>query len=107
MARLRKFERGYNQSKLIADVLGDILKCPVQDVLKRRSGDFSQAGLSHQQRLELDADAIILKGSPDLYEKHILLVDDVMTTGSSLCCCAEVLRGCCPSNINAITICKA
>lgn len=107
MARLRKFERGYNQSRLLADVIGGLLKCPVLDVLKRRTGDFSQGGLNYSQRMQLNSAMFTMKGRPNLYDKKILLIDDVMTTGSSLRCCAEVLRGGCPDSIYALTLCRA
>lgn len=107
MSRLRKFERGYNQSELIAGVMGGLLNCQVVSVLKRSSGDFSQAGLNHEQRVQLKSDAFSLINETDLYDKTVLLVDDVMTTGSSLRCCAEVLRRAYPEKIYALTFCRA
>lgn len=107
MAPLRLLERGYNQSRLLAQALGKILDRPVLDVLGRRSGDFCQAGLSYQQRMKLGSDAFYLKKMPTLRDKTILLADDVMTTGSSLQRCGEALQGLYPEHIYALTVCRA
>lgn len=104
---LRRVERGYNQSLLLAQSLGKILNRPVDSVLKRRSGDFSQAGLSHEQRLQLSHQSFSCQKGLKLYDKTILLVDDVMTTGSSLRSCAEALVSACPNDIYALTLCRA
>lgn len=107
MAPLRKFDRGYNQSQLIADVLGKLLNKPVLNILKRASGDFSQAGLSHKQRLQLSEHAITLKPNHQLRDTCLLLIDDVMTTGSTLQRCASALAGGYPDSIYGLTVCRA
>jgi predicted amidophosphoribosyltransferase len=77
-------------------------------VLKRRSGDFSQAGLNHHQRLQLMQDeAIYLRDGVKLHDQTILLIDDVMTTGRSLQCCAKALFEGYPSELYALTFCRA
>ena len=100
-------ERGYNQSLLLAQSLSKILNRPVQEALIRKSGDYSQAGLSRQQRLELESNLFFLKKSQQLADKNILLIDDVMTTGSTLRKCAEILQEECPSTIYGLTVCRA
>lgn len=107
MAPLRKFDRGYNQSQLLAEVTGRMLNRPILNVLKRASGDFSQAGLSHKQRLQLSEHAITLKPTDKLRDKCLLLIDDVMTTGSTMRRCSDALAGGYPDSIYAITLCRA
>jgi len=107
MASLRRAERGYNQTLLLARSLGAILDRPVLDVLKRRGGDFSQAGLSLKQRLELKSDRFAIKKGVKFEDQCLLLVDDVMTSGSSLRCCAETLFELYPRKIYAMTVCRA
>jgi competence protein ComFC len=106
MSRLRKMERGYNQSELLAESLAELIDRPVCNVLKRKGGDFSQAGLDHYQRLQLKNDLFYVKDGDMLHDKVVLLVDDVMTTGSSLNCCAEALMPAFPQDIYALTFCK-
>lgn len=100
-------DRGYNQSELLAYSMADLLKCPVKNALKRKSGDYSQAGLSRKQRMQLDGALIYLKKDQQLQDKCLLLVDDVMTTGSTLRKCAEALMEDCPSSIYGMSVCRA
>lgn len=107
MPILRRLDRGYNQSLLIAESLGKILDRPVLDILKRKSTGFSQAGLNIKQRKELKSSAFSLRSrKPELFDKSLLLVDDVMTTGSSLRCCAETLAELYPTAIYGLTFCR-
>jgi competence protein ComFC len=100
-------QRGYNQSALLAKEIGALLNRPVREPLLRRVGDFSQAGLSKDQRILLSGDAFSLKKEQQLQDRCLLLVDDVMTTGSTLRHCGELLLEECPSRLFAITFCKA
>jgi ComF family protein len=101
----RMFTRGYNQAELLSETLSIFLKCPVQKALKRSSDDYSQAALNKDQRLRLTGNSIRLKKNQMLQDKVILLVDDVMTTGSTLQRCAEALLEECPNSIYALTAC--
>lgn len=100
-------ERGYNQSMLIADSLSKIIQRPAEEMLVRKSGDYSQAGLSHTQRMNLEGSSIFLKKPGRLQDKCILLIDDVMTTGSTMRRCAEALLADCPASIYGLAVCKA
>ncbi len=107
MPRLRKLERGYNQSLLLANALARFLDRPVVELLHRKSTGFSQAGLTVGQRKELNhADFALEKGASH-FDKSILLIDDVMTTGSSLRCSAEALAPLYPTAIHGLTLCRA
>lgn len=103
----RWIQRGYNQSWYLAKTLGEMIERPVCKALKRRSGDYSQAGLSSKQRKELGPDSFYLVKKGYLEDKTILLVDDVMTTGTTLRCCAEVLLEGYPNNIYVLTACRS
>lgn len=107
IAPLKKIERGFNQSLALAESMGSMIERPVNEIIKRKNGDFSQAGLGYKQRLKLNSDSFFLKSRAKLYGKTVLLVDDVMTTGTTLKCCAEVLREAFPSSIYALTLCRA
>ncbi|MEI8365131.1 MAG: ComF family protein [Parachlamydiaceae bacterium] len=103
---LRRLERGFNQSLLIAETFGQLVNRPVKDILIRTSGDFSQAGLNHEQRLKLRSSSFELKPGISLHDKCVLVIDDVMTTGSSLRCCAEALLPSFPKSLYAMTVCR-
>jgi len=100
-------ERGYNQTYLIAQALSELLSRPVADIIVRRSGDYSQAGLKRGERLKLDSSNFKLKDKNRIADKNILLIDDVMTTGRTLRCCGEVLLEACPLTIYGLTVCRA
>lgn len=102
-----RISRGYNQSLLLAESLGNILQCPVQQVLSRRWLDYSQAGMTKKQRLRLDADSFTLKKRIVIRDKVVLLIDDVMTTGQTMNCCAEALYSGFPQAVYGLSLCRA
>lgn len=101
------FDRGYNQSALLAGEMSKILMIPVWDVLQRESGDYSQAGLTLAQRKSLEGKRFTLRKGFSLEDKTVLLVDDVITSGSTLNKCAEVLAQGCPASLYALACCRA
>lgn len=103
---LRKMSRGYNQSALIAQALSKMIGVATVNVLKRRSGGFSQASLSYDMRRELNERFFSLKRGVNLEGKKVLVVDDVVTTGSTLACCAKKLIDQKPAALYALTICR-
>lgn len=99
-------ERGYNQSALLAEEMGSLLGLPVWNALKRRSGDFSQAGLTFTQRMELNGQPFKLRKKYSLQSRTFILIDDVMTSGTTLRKCAECLMEAGPACVYALTVCK-
>lgn len=100
-------ERGYNQSALLAEEMGRLLQCPVWNVLKRQSGDFSQAALNLEQRKGLEGKRFKRTSTYSLQGKILLIIDDVMTSGLTLQRCAEVLQPAYPAALYALTFCRA
>lgn len=107
ISKIKFLERGYNQSVELATHLSTYLKIPVCEVLFRRSGDFSQAGLSRQHRIALQPEVFRIKKGYSLEDKTVLLIDDVATTGSTLSCCADVLYTHFPRAVYGLTFCHA
>jgi ComF family protein len=93
-------KRGYNQSEWIGKGLSEILKVP-QDIttLKRIKENTTQTRKSVFERYENTEGIFELSDKAALADKHILLVDDVLTTGSTLEACIREL-----SQINGIKI---
>jgi competence protein ComFC len=90
-SRLRK--RGYNQARILADQLGKRFNLEVADVLERARNTKAQFGLDKKQRKENIVGAFILKSSiKNLKSKNIFIVDDLVTTGSTLTEAAKVLK---------------
>lgn len=89
--RLR--QRGYNQAALIAQGLAEVLGVPVVDrVLRRRRWTARQANLDRLSRQRNMENAFDLPmGAPCWQGRSVLLVDDVLTTGSTARAAARVL----------------
>lgn len=87
--RLR--QRGYNQAELLAFGLSDRMKVPVLPLLKKTRETAPQTSLDRPGRGENLRDAFALTGAGAFIGKTILLVDDVITTGSTLNIVSETL----------------
>lgn len=82
-------KRGYNQSELIAREYSAITGVPYAGVLIKEKSNRPQHSLTAAQRKANVKGAFAVKG--DIMGQKIILVDDIITTGSTLCECAGVL----------------
>jgi ComF family protein len=88
--KLRK--RGYNQSECFAEGLSQSLKVPYDvRTLKRKKETQTQTRKHRFERFENVNNVFTVNKPEQIKDKHILLVDDVITTGSTLVACAEAL----------------
>lgn len=101
--------RGYNQAALLAQVVAEELKIPCADVLQRIRETPPQVGLSRRERLHNVADAFALVdgGQPHIDGRHVLLVDDVCTTGATMGACATVLRHYGATSVVGLTVSRS
>lgn len=92
LARNRKRTRGYNQSEMIARGIREVTDLPViADAAKRSPFMSSQTMKSEWQRRENVEGSFSLNKGERLKGKHILIVDDVVTTGATITAFAEEL----------------
>lgn len=88
----RRLSRGYNQSEEIAKGVSEVTQIPIYtDVLKRTSFRSSQTRLNHILRRENVRSAYRLCKPEKIRGKHILIIDDVITTGATVTACGETL----------------
>ncbi len=89
LGEVRLKERGYNQAQLIAEALAAERAVPcLPQALRRRRETRSQVGLNAQQRGENMSDAFEADAT-QVQDRRILIIDDVLTTGSTLNACAQ------------------
>ena len=92
LASKRQRQRGYNQSKEIALGVSEVTHLPVRtDIVSRQSFFGSQTQLGKWERNQNVKDAFLLMKGPAAKGKHILLIDDIMTTGATIIACASEL----------------
>ncbi|MCL4352939.1 ComF family protein [Patescibacteria group bacterium] len=91
-SRFRK--RGYNQAEILAQELGAKLGLSKIDALERAKNTHSQAGLREKERIKNMKGAFRLKkyAAKIVHGKTAFLVDDILTTGSTLTEAANVLK---------------
>lgn len=92
LEKRRERERGYNQSECIAEGISEVTGITVEKrAVARTSFKGSQTHKSSLDRLENVKDAFVLTDSESIRGRHILLVDDIVTTGATICACAGEL----------------
>lgn len=89
----RERERGFNQAELIARRLGRAWGCPVRrDVLARVVATESQTALDRAARLANVRDAFRLRRPELVAGRHVVLIDDILTTGATVSACARAVE---------------
>jgi ComF family protein len=93
LAPRRQRQRGYNQSEWLAKGISQTTGLPVwTDVVKRIVENPTQTHLNHAQRRR-NVEGIFLCVNPEkLQNKHILVIDDVVTTGATLISCMHSMQ---------------
>lgn len=90
--RKRLAQRGYNQAQLLAETVGLKLGLPVADLLTKNRNTKRQVILHGDERRKNLENLFNVKSDINIKNKIIILVDDVMTTGTTLNECAKVLK---------------
>lgn len=89
----KKKMRGYNQSEEFAKGIAQVLDVPCTNTfLLRREFTTTQTKKSKYERWENVEDVFELSQTHELSEKHIILVDDVITTGATIEACCRILN---------------
>ena len=109
LSKMRRLERGFNQAALIARIAGAGAKIPVDDLSlqRRKHTPIHRIGMDQRAR-ELTVEKAFEVTRPNLIkDKNILLVDDVLTSGSTASACARVLKKNGAARVEVFTVGRA
>lgn len=101
-------QRGYNQAFQFAKGLSESLYLPAyEDVILRKVYSISQTKKSRADRYDNVENVFVINECQTIVrEKHILLVDDILTTGATICAAGQVLRQA-GAKVSVLTIARA
>jgi ComF family protein len=102
----RYAQRGFNQAEIIGDVVAKYLKKPTIPLIKRIRRTPLQVTLQATQRKDNVFNAFQVTHGCLITGKHIVLVDDLMTTGATLTSGAQALLPYNPASITAVVACR-
>ncbi len=88
----RRWQRGFNQSELLARLTARRCGIPMVNAVRRTRATAAQAGLSNARRRENVAGAFRVRKPQAVEGRRVLLIDDVMTTGATASACALALK---------------
>lgn len=105
--RVRRRERGFNQSGVLAHELAARIRCKsVPGALCRIRPTATQTNLTAPQRLSNVRNAFQSRRGRRLAGQSVLLVDDVMTTGATVNACAKALKKGGAASVHVLTVAR-
>ena len=103
----RKRERGFNQAEALAELFCARAGLPMMTALERIRYTTTQTAFDRAERMENLRDAFRLRAKTNVQGLRVLLIDDVLTTGSTLSECARVLKLAGAISVHAATAARA
>ncbi len=103
----RERARGFNQAQLLAELFSARIGLPLLRALERIRYTTTQTAFDRAERMQNLRNAFRLRKKMDVRDSRVLLIDDVLTTGSTLSECARVLKKAGASSVYAATAARA
>ncbi len=100
---IRRFSRGFNQAELLAHEVGRSRGWEIQNLLNRTRWTGSQVGRHRRDRLVGVKDAFAIQSGMKI-PMHVILVDDLSTTGATMNECAKVLKNAGVKNVEGLVL---
>ena len=104
MHRWKELKRGYNQTHHIAAGVSNATGIPVSHTLKAVRSHRTQTALSREERLANTKGLFRVENPAEIRGRHIVIIDDVCTTGSTLISSAESLLEAEPRALTLLTL---
>lgn len=105
--RQRQRERGFNQAELLARVVSRYYEVPVIAALARTKPTKPQFDLPREARFHNIKGAFKVVNNPAVYNKKVMLFDDIYTTGATVGECVRVLKIAGAKRIEILTLSRA
>lgn len=105
----RMRSRGFNQASIVAQALSKSLRLPLDEASVRRisSSEKYRAGLDARGRIETVSGAFEVRHPRLIVDEKVLLVDDVFTTGATVCACSAALVAAGAKEVFVLTVARA
>lgn len=103
---LKQCRRGYNQAAELAEALSREIHLPVRRFLKRIRHTKTQTALDRNERMENLQGCFKMRHGRAVTGRNILLIDDILTTGSTVDECARTLLAGGASSVCALTVAR-
>jgi ComF family protein len=105
LAKKRQRERGYNQSEEIAKGVSEVTGIHVETgIVRRKHFESSQTNKTQAQRLSNVENSFELVDATKASGKHLLIIDDIVTTGSTIWACSRPVTEICNCRISVLSI---
>jgi competence protein ComFC len=104
--RVRHRDREFNQAEELAKLVGKPAGIPVAKLLQRIRNTTTQTRLSREERMENLRGAFRVRHNARVNGRHLVLVDDVFTTGSTVEECSRVLLHAGAATVRVITVAR-
>lgn len=105
LSKKKERKRGYNQCDHIAEGLSRATGIPViKGAVARTTANETQTHKNRDERWKNVEGIFALTDAQKLEGKHILLIDDILTTGATLTSCAKTIQDGCECNISIFTL---
>jgi ComF family protein len=108
LSKQRRRKRGYNQSEWLARGVSEVTGIPVcTDLVQRIADNPTQTRMSHLERAKNVEGIFAVNKADGMEGKHLLLIDDVITTGATLIACGTALAAIQDVHISVMTLTMA
>lgn len=102
----RRWQRGFNQAELLARAVAKGTGLHVCNAVSRRKSTQPQAGLTSAERRANVIGAFNVKRRRGIEGRHVLLIDDVLTTGATAGACAAALKRAGAARVTVLTLAR-